>query len=104
MDVPTVVGPEQVDHRKHTILVTNVKDVGAVVVQENIVFTIFRLLHEGEHHGQIGFNFRFATKFSDEHSVSRHFAQLVVTERLFADGVFDFAGAREEPVGEDATD
>ena len=99
-DAPAVAKPEHVDRAKHTVLVLDVEDVPPAVVQQRTGFTILLFLHEGEHLRQGGFSFRFAAEFSDDRTAHRGLPQLVVAERLFADRVFGFAGAREEPFGE----
>ena len=99
-DAPAVAAPEHADRAKHTSEVIDVEDVGVAVVQENTVFTVLLLLHEGEHLRQGGFSFRFATELSDDWTVHRGLPQLVVTERSLANRVFGFTLARHEPSGE----
>ena len=100
IDVPAVVTPAHADRAKYAILVPNVEDGEITVVQESATLTVLLLLHKGEHLRQGGFSFRFATEFSDDRTVHRRPPQFVVTERLFADRVFDFTFARQEPAGE----
>jgi hypothetical protein len=68
-DVPAAVAPAHVDRAKHTVLVPNVEDVGAAVVQENTVFTILLLLHQGEHFHQSGFGFLLATQCGNDATI-----------------------------------
>jgi len=96
-DEPAVVVPAHVDRAKHTSDVLDVEDIGVAVVQENTVFAMLLLLHEGEHLRQGGFSFRFAAEFSDDRTVHRGLPQLVVTERLFADRIFGLAVTVQEP-------
>lgn len=70
IDVPAVVVPAHTDRAKHTVLVPNIEDVGVSVVQENTVFTILLLLHEGKHLRQGGFSFRFATQFGNDGTIN----------------------------------
>lgn len=100
MDVPAVVAPVHVDCAKQTILVPNVEDVGVTVVQENTVFTLTLLFHEGKHLGEGRFRLLLTAELGDDGTVHRDPQQLVVAERLFADRVFGFAVARQEPFGE----
>ena len=95
--MPAVAVPVHVDRSEHTSAVLDVEDIGPAVVQENTVFAMLLLLHEGEHLRQGGFSFRFAAEFSDDRTVHRGLPQLVVAERLFADQVFGLAVAVQEP-------
>lgn len=81
-------------------MVLDVEDVSVAVVQENTVFALALLFHEGKHLRERRFRLLRTAEFSDDGTIHRGLPQLVVAERLFADRVFGFAGAREEPFGE----
>ncbi len=99
-DAPAVVVPVHDDRAKHTILVPNVEDVGVAVVQENTIFALALLFHEGKHLGERRFRLLRTAEFSDDGTIHRGLPQLVVAECLFRNRIFGFAGAREEPFGE----
>ena len=99
-DVPAVAVPAHVDRAKHSILVLDVEDVGVAVVQENTVFTLALLFHEGKHLGERRFRLLRTAEFSDDGTIHRGLPQLVVAECLFRNRIFGFAGDREEPFGE----